>query len=138
VRSWLRLGDIEIVPSRDNYPMTKRRAVEIVAGLAVAATAGVFVIAGRKDLESVAAVTTAIVGVAGLGVAVWAALPSQPGGQTAVQISHTGSVTRTGNRSGTAVTGVDIAGGHPPTEVIIENSGDIEGGDDAVTGYRQR
>lgn len=115
-----------------------RRVVLVVTGLAVAAAAAAFALVGRAHIESLAAVLTVLVSMAGLGVAVWAGWPARAHGRTSVRVSGTGSVHRSGRGSSIAVTGVDIADGPVPAEVVIESSGDVEGGGDAVTGYRHR
>jgi hypothetical protein len=106
----------------------------LLTGLAVAVGAAVFALVGWAHMESLAAALTVLVGMAGLGVSIWAGIRHGGTAAAAVLVTESGSVR---GHSGLAVTGVD-ASGTSPGKVVAEKTGDVEGGDDAVTGYRQR
>lgn len=93
------------------------------------------------DASKLAAVLSALAGVAAVGVAVWAGLPRR-GGEAQPRGSTTLSVTGTGNATagpgGRANTGIVAAAGALPDDVRVERTGhaDASGGGEADSGAR--
>lgn len=81
-------------------------------------------------MEALSAALTVLIGIAALGVSVWAGI--RPSGAATVRVTGTGSVR---GHSGLGVTGVDSSA--TLDRVVVEQTGDVDGGGDAVTGYRQ-
>ncbi|MFJ1934279.1 hypothetical protein ACIOGZ_16695 [Kitasatospora sp. NPDC088160] len=112
-----------------------RRAIIVATCLAVAVLAGALSFLSWDSANQAAGVVSAVVGVAALGVSVYAVLPSSRG--VAVQVSETGKAMVRG--SGDANTGfVAPAAGGLPGSVTVRNTGDAEADSgSANTGFRQ-
>jgi hypothetical protein len=80
--------------------------VIIVTGLAVAGLCAVFALVGWNDANALAAVASAVTGVAAVGATVWAAMrePSKEAPTTRVRAARTGEATA--RAAGTANTGI--------------------------------
>lgn len=119
----------------DDVLVNARRVVLIVACLVIAGLAVVFLVTERDESVWIATVVSALVAVAALGVALWAALPSTVRG---VRVSGTGSATA--GRGGRAVSGYVGTAGQPPTLVDVSKTGDADAtaGGNAVSGVEMR
>lgn len=116
--------------------MTTRRIVVLLTGLAVAGLCVLLAWMGWTNANTVAAVVSAVVGVATLGATVWSTMqPSLKRPSTSVRVRRTGSASA--RSRGRANTGVEGATSSRPT-VLVEGSGDaVAAGDgDANTGVR--
>lgn len=104
-----------------------------LTGGGVAALAVVFATLSWDRADQVAGVVSALVGVAGLGAAVWAALAGGSG-TGRVRVSRTGAATTTG--TGEANTGVVSSAGDGDIGVHRTGPARSDGGS-ANTGYRE-
>lgn len=116
----------------DNAGVTVRRWVLAGTAIAVAVLAVVFAFVWWDQAGTVASVVSALAGVAGVGVAIWAAWPAASGGG-GIRVSGTGkAVARGGGRANTGVIGRADA---MPGRVEVTRTGDAEAEDgDANTG----
>jgi hypothetical protein len=132
-----RLVDAGRFRASDDGDMTRSRWVLLGTGAAVVVAVVAFVAVGWDRVEGLAAVLTVLVGLAGLGLAVWAGLPPRAA-RTSVEVNNSGSVYRAGT-SAAVVTGVDVVGAGPDS-VLVRDSGKVDGdGDgDVTTGFRRR
>lgn len=112
-----------------------RRVVLIVTCLVITVLAVVFLVTERDESTWIATVVSALVAVAAMGVALWAALPSAVRG---LRVSRTGSATA--GRGGRAVSGYVGPAGQPSTAVDVSRTGgaDATAGGDAVSGVEVR
>ncbi|MGW4227737.1 hypothetical protein ACWEF9_00360 [Streptomyces sp. NPDC004980] len=111
-----------------------RRAVLVSTGLAIAVLAGVLSFLSWDRADQVAGVVSALVGVAALGVSVYAVLAPSRG--TSVQVSGTGKAVARGG--GDANTGFVAPSGGATGSASVSTTGDAEAdGGDANTGFRQ-
>ncbi|WHM35817.1 hypothetical protein [Streptomyces sp. BPTC-684] len=105
-----------------------------MTGLVLAGCAGVFSVLSWDRADQVAGVVSALVGIAGLGAAAWAALAGA-GGRT-VGVSGTGAATARGG--GSANTGLIGVPGSGSTEIGQTGDAHAEGGGSrANTGFEQ-
>ncbi|MEU8157089.1 hypothetical protein AB0B94_25800 [Micromonospora sp. NPDC048986] len=117
--------------------MNTRRIVLALTCLAVAGLGAAFLLLRGDKASQVATVVSALVAVAALGVAVWAALPRRR--SRGLRVADTGDA-RAG-AGGTAVSGLTAPGaaaGSDPGTVEVERTGpaDATGGGDATSGIR--
>ncbi|MFF3877421.1 hypothetical protein [Streptomyces sp. NPDC001978] len=110
-----------------------QRVVIVVTGGAVGALAVVFAALSWDRADQVAGVVSALVGVAGLGAAVWAVLAGRSS-RGSVRVSDTGRAVVSG--AGDANTGVISP--QAGSDVVVERTGDAQAeGGNANTGYRE-
>lgn len=121
--------------------MTGQRVAMIVTGLMVAVLSLVFFAVGWARASTLAGMVSALVGVVGAGIAVWAAfrpspMPGAPPGR--IRVHRTGSIRQTGSGSKTANTGVMNKSAGSGGTVEVSESGDIDqdDGGEANTGIR--
>lgn len=114
--------------------MNARRIVLTVTSLAVAGLGMAFFLLKGDEANRVASIVSALVAVAALGVAVWAALPASR--TRVVRVTDTGE-SRAG-AGGTAVSGLTGPAGDGTTAVEVERTGtaDATDGGDATSGVR--
>jgi len=112
--------------------MTARRVALLATCFVVAGLAGWFAVARWDQASWVATVVSTLAAVAGVGVAVWAALPRSE--ERAVRVSDTGS--SVAGRGGTATSGLTgpVAGLSGRIEVERTGPADASGGGNATTG----
>ncbi|SCG54837.1 hypothetical protein GA0070560_10958 [Micromonospora halophytica] len=108
--------------------------VLLATGALVALLAATFVVLRGDSADKVATAVSALAGVAGVGVAVWAALSAVRAGSRA---RVTGRATASG--AGYANTGIDAPAGDA-TPMEVSRTGDAVAGDDgqAISGIRRR
>ncbi|REE96806.1 hypothetical protein [Thermomonospora umbrina] len=114
--------------------MNGGRVALVVAGVAAAVLAVVFLVLRWDDANKIATAVSALAGVAAVGVAVWAGLPAVAGARGGVRVSRTGRATA--GPGGRANTGLS-AGGPLPDDVRVDRTGDAEGGE-ANSGVESR
>lgn len=112
-----------------------RKAVLVSTGLAVGAFAGVLSFLSWDRANQVAGVVSALVGVAALGISVFALLAPPPG--PSVRVSRTGKAVA--GRGGSANTGViSVSGGVATRSVSVVDTGDARADEgSANTGFRR-
>ncbi|MEV0808372.1 hypothetical protein [Micromonospora sp. NPDC050200] len=103
-------------------------------GALVALLATAFVVLRWESANRVATAVSALAGVAGVGVAVWAALT---GGRGRDRAHATGRATA--GTAGYATSGIDAPTGDPaPVEVSRTGDAEATGGRQAISGIRRR
>jgi 4-amino-4-deoxy-L-arabinose transferase-like glycosyltransferase len=114
--------------------MNLSRTVLLITAAAVAVLSAVLLVVSWNNANKIATGVSAVAAVAGVGVAVWAALsaPTRPG---KVRVSNTGKATAKG---GTAVSGFSAPAGTATGDVSVKQTGDAEasGGGDATSGTK--
>ncbi|MBM0276034.1 hypothetical protein [Micromonospora tarensis] len=112
----------------------RRHLVLLITGLLVAVLATTFVVLRWDSADRVATAVSALAGLAGVGVALWAALPATRSG---VRARGTGSARARG--SGYANSGIDApAGDGTPMEVSDTGAVTAEDGAQAISGIVRR
>ncbi|MEV0724176.1 hypothetical protein AB0I37_15520 [Micromonospora purpureochromogenes] len=111
-----------------------RHLVLLVTGVLVALLAITFVALRWDSADRVATAVSALAGVAGVGVAVWAA---RSGGRARARARATGRATAAAG--GYATSGIDAATGDAAA-LEVSRTGDAEasGGGQAISGIRRR
>ncbi|GHA06033.1 hypothetical protein GCM10010345_08190 [Streptomyces canarius] len=102
----------------------------------VCALATGFALVGPRQADHIATLVSALVAVAGLGIAVWAVVSTVPG-RRSVQVSDTGGARARG--AGSAVSGAVISIRNSAETIEVRNSGAVDAADDgeATSGVRQ-
>lgn len=113
--------------------MTTKRWVLTATAFLVTALGVVFAVLGWEQANIFASLISALVSVAAIGVAVWAALPATTR-RGVIQISRTGRATTQGG--GTANTGLVGRAGSAPDRLHVSDTGDAKSDGDANTGVR--
>lgn len=115
--------------------VTVRRIVIIVTGVVVTGLCVVFVWVGWGNANMLAAVISAVAGVAAVGATVWAAAgqPGVDGSRVRLRVVRTGAATATaGGFANAGIMGRGVDG----LEAVAEDTGDARGSGDANTGIR--
>ncbi|GGZ39337.1 hypothetical protein GCM10010387_36840 [Streptomyces inusitatus] len=107
----------------------------VVTGLAVAVLAGGLSFLSWDRADQLAGVVSALVGVAGLGTAVYAVLLADR--PAAVEVSRTGRAVARGGDANTGVIAPASGSGAGPLSVSDTGDARADGGGSANTGYRQ-
>lgn len=112
----------------------RRHTVLLITGLLVAVLATSFVVLRWDSADRIATAVSALAGLAGVGVALWAALP---GARSGVRARQTGATRARG--SGYANSGIDAPSGDA-TPIEVSRTGDATAGDggQAISGIRRR
>ncbi|MEU8419669.1 hypothetical protein AB0C15_02180 [Micromonospora sp. NPDC048835] len=111
-----------------------RHVVLVVSGLLVAVLATAFVVLGWDSADRIATAVSALAALAGVGVALWAALPTA---QSGVHVGQTGTTRARG--TGYANSGIDAPAGDA-TPMEVHRTGDATAGDgaQAISGIVRR
>jgi hypothetical protein len=114
--------------------MNSGRIALIATCVLVAGLGGWFAIARWDDANRVAAITSALAGIAAIGVAVWAALRGS-GRNASQSVSRSGNATGKGGRANSGISGSNAAS---VREAKVRRTGDAhaEDGGSANTGIR--
>ncbi|MER7152261.1 MULTISPECIES: hypothetical protein [Streptomyces] len=116
--------------------MSAGRAVLLVTGATAGILAIVFVLVGPRQADHIATLVSALVAVAGLGVAVAAAVPAIPG-RRSVRVTDTGAATAKGSGSAVSGAAVSITNGTETIEVSHSGTADASDDGEATSGIRQ-
>ncbi|WP_406062927.1 hypothetical protein [Micromonospora sp. NBC_00860] len=111
-----------------------RHVVLLITGLLVAVLATAFIVLRWDSADRIATGVSALAGLAGVGVALWAALPAVRSG---VRARETGATRARG--AGYANSGIDAPAGDT-TPMEVSRTGDATAGDggQAITGIVRR
>ncbi|MEU4555372.1 hypothetical protein [Micromonospora violae] len=113
---------------------SRRHIVLVVTGVLVAVLASAFVVLRWDSADKIATAASALAGVAGVGVALWAALPAA---RSTVRARETGATRARGG--GYANSGIDAPAGDA-TPMEVSRTGDATAGDggQAISGILRR
>jgi hypothetical protein len=113
---------------------SRRHLVLLITGLLVAVLATAFVVLGWGSADRIATGVSALAGLAGVGVALWAALP---GARPGLRVRGTGAARVRG--TGYATSGID-APADDTTPMDVSGTGDVTAGDggQAISGIVRR
>ncbi|GGJ37571.1 hypothetical protein GCM10010121_055950 [Streptomyces brasiliensis] len=111
----------------------RQRWVLVSTGLVLAVLAGALTLLSWDRANQVAGVISALVGVAGLGTSVWAAMAGS--GTKSAVISDTGAATSTGGMANTGFIATSTT--ETPHSLTVRNTGNAESeSGDANTGFQ--
>lgn len=115
--------------------MSARRIILLATAGVVAVLGLVLVAVGWDNAGKIAEVVSTLAAVAGIGVALWAALPAVSAAKGR-RVSHTGHATA--GPGGGANSGITGSAGSVPDTLIVEHTGnaDASRGGDANTGIQ--